>query len=76
MEEARHERTISPSRIPRYLSRTTGPDRLAGRNKDCHRPNFPTQLTKLDRNVGENLHLSGNSPFKRRDPAGDQLPPS
>jgi hypothetical protein len=33
-------------------------------------------LTKLDRNVGENPHLSGNSPFKRRDPAGDQLPPS
>jgi len=46
MEEARHERTISPSRILRYLSRTMGPDRLAGRNKDCHRPNFPTQLDK------------------------------
>ena len=43
MEEARHERTISPSRILRYLSRTMGPDRLAGRNKDCHRPNFPSQ---------------------------------
>src|ERR1700736_792002 len=30
-----------------------GPDRLAGRNKDCHRPTSQPSLTKLDRNVGE-----------------------
>jgi hypothetical protein len=35
-------------------------------------PTSQPSLTKLDRNVGENPHISGNSPFKRRDPAGDQ----
>jgi hypothetical protein len=39
-------------------------------------PTSQPSLTKLDRNVGENPHISGNSPFKRRDPAGNQLPPS
>ena len=48
------------------LSRTMGPDRLAGRMKTAIDPTFQPSLTKLGRNVGEKPQ--GNSPFKRRDP--------